>query len=163
MTAHVRDAGSWKQLVALHAKDAGSWKAVQAGWVRDAGAWKQFYAVSGGGGGGGGRSVSISPSPAIEYFQMQNFNGSGYVSVTVTATPTGFTSPVYSWSRVSGPGAGGAMSCGSPTSATTTIGDTLPVFLVSTETWRCTVSESSDPSLSAYADVVVELFLENLS
>lgn len=162
MTAHVKDGGTWKTLTGLHVKDAGTWKAVSAGYVKDAGTWKQFYGA-GGGGGGGGVSVSIDPSPANAFRQLNNFNTSGYVSKTVVGTPVGFTSPVYSWSRVSGASVGGAFTPSSYTAASTTIGATIPVFQECTETWRLTVTEASNPAIFATADVVVTLELANLS
>jgi hypothetical protein len=161
MTMHVRDAGAWKGVIGLQVRDAGAWKPVLAGYVRDAGAWRQFYAPPGGGGGGGGGfSVSLSPNPADGFRTMNNFNTSGYVSVSITGTPAGFTSPTYSWARISGPSAYGAFSSSGTSTATVTIGATLPVFQDYTETWRLTVTEGAN---SATADVVVTLRIENLS
>jgi len=45
MTAHVRDAGSWKEIQEIHVRDAGTWKDVQEGWVRDGGVWRQFFSA----------------------------------------------------------------------------------------------------------------------
>lgn len=163
MTMHVKDAGTWKQVASLHVKDAGTWKAVVAGYVKDAGAWKQFYAQAGGGGGGGGRTVSLSPNPADGFTQLDNYNSQGFVTITITATPTGFTSPVYSWTRVSGPSGQGAFGATGTSTAAVTISDTVPVFVDWQETWRCTVSEAADPAISVSADVVVTLRCENMS
>ena len=157
---HARDAGAWKTVVGLSVRDAGAWKPVVAGYVRDAGAWRQFYAPPGGGGGGGGElSLSVVPNPADGYRTMNNFNTSGYVSIEITGVPVGFTSPTYAWSRISGPSAYGAFSASGTTSATVTIGATLPVFQDFTETWRLTVTEGANVRT---ADVVVTLRIENL-
>lgn len=158
MTAHVKSAGAWQELTALYVKVSGAWTAVLEGWVKSGGAWQQFYGSSGGGG-GGGTSVSLSPSPAEGFRQLNNFNSSGYVSQAIVATPTGFTSPTYAWTRVSGASSSGAFSASGTSTATLTVGATLPVFQDATETWRCTVTEGSN---TAYADVVVTLRVENL-
>ncbi len=44
--AHVRDAGSFKEVSEIHVKDGGVWVEAQEGWVKDAGVWKQFHAVA---------------------------------------------------------------------------------------------------------------------
>lgn len=43
MTAHVKDAGTWKQLTEIHVKDAGTWKSVTEAYVKDGGTWKKFF------------------------------------------------------------------------------------------------------------------------
>lgn len=43
MTAHVRDAGVWKELDEMHVKDAGVWKEIKEAYVRDGGVWKKFF------------------------------------------------------------------------------------------------------------------------
>lgn len=91
---------------------------------------------------------------------MMNFNTYGYVSTNINAIPSGFTSPTYAWTRVSGASVGGAFAASGINTSGITLGATIPVFTDCIETWRCTVTEGAN---SAYKDVEVTLRIENLS
>jgi hypothetical protein len=153
MTLHVKSSGAWLESTAPSVRSSGAWLSILEGWVRSSGAWQQFYAPP------------STPPPSLTVTvsnQTQNATGSNASGKNVSrtcsaaASVSGATGAVtYSWSRVSGPSAGGAFSTINSGTSAPTWSCWVPDGGSYVETWRCTATDSV--GATGYKDITVTL------
>lgn len=98
----------------------------------------------------GASTFSASASPETVY----GFGVGTATSATTTVTPSGGTAPyTYAWSNLTYD-ASVAPTASAPTAASTAfVQTTMDPGAIYTSAWRCTVTDSSVPALTATADV----------
>lgn len=101
-----------------------------------------------------------SPSGSDSDFAACGFVGTGTTTVSVVSGGTG--SYTYSWAIVGSPATSGPFNPTNPTGATTAWSETVCDGDTTTETWRCTVTDTGNGK-QATIDVSVSLNWSNLS
>jgi hypothetical protein len=165
MTLHVKTASAWTAVNELHVKTGGAWAEVQNAYVRDAGTWKEFYTAEEPPPEPPPTLTVSAPSSTVSHVDA-GFASSGSVqslsSDVPTITVTGATgTKTYLWTRVSGPSVQGAFSVASSTSLTPRWAGYAVDGPPSTETWRCTVTDSI--GVTGYKDFTISLGWSNLT
>lgn len=157
MSFNINVSGTWQPLATGWVNIAGTWQQIQTAWVNVAGTWERVYVNF---------SASANKSSVLGSGTGPSPTGDPGSTDSVAVTPSGGVAPyTYAWAVVGANADSGPYQANGPTSATTAFSDAdssvSDLDVVTTETWRCTVTDANLDTASV--DVTVELLWVNSS